>query len=317
MPPTAGALGDGRPPRRGRGWSGARRSPAMRRAAASGVQRVCPRGLGGSPRRPLRSTSGGRTSRGGGGEQGQGHAGPACRRRFCPDRVARSGPWTAAPRGWGTCVEGGHATVWARSGRTTLGFPPSRSTWPLGCSASRGGEPGGRARRRRGRSPKTLALRLSTPRGRGSSPSRWCFPCAPCGPVGPRGWWSAVTVWRSGVWRRRRVVRCGTPSGRLGGGSGGPGGRRGGVAPGTRSLCVRRARGPGRAPERAALFPRWRCRGGSGSAPEERGTSTCCCSPRRGWAAGDRAVVVSSGPRVWRHRGVRQDKLPCWPGIAA
>jgi hypothetical protein len=43
----------------------------------------------------------------GGGDTGQWHEGPACRRRFSTDRSARSVPWTAARRLWGTVVEGG------------------------------------------------------------------------------------------------------------------------------------------------------------------------------------------------------------------
>jgi hypothetical protein len=41
----------------------------------------------------------------GGGEQGQWHEGPACRRRFFPERIVRSVPLTAARRTWGTLVE--------------------------------------------------------------------------------------------------------------------------------------------------------------------------------------------------------------------
>lgn len=48
-------------------------------------------------------------------EQGQGHEGPACRRRFFAYRIARSVPLTATRRGGGTCVE-----VWERDRRGTL-----------------------------------------------------------------------------------------------------------------------------------------------------------------------------------------------------
>jgi hypothetical protein len=50
----------------------------------------------------------------GGGEQGQGHAGPACRRRFLTDRSARSVPLTAARCGGGTCVEGWEHDRWGQ-----------------------------------------------------------------------------------------------------------------------------------------------------------------------------------------------------------
>jgi hypothetical protein len=50
----------------------------------------------------------------GAGEQGQGHEGPGCRRRFYTDRIARSVPLTAARRLWGTLVEVGE---YARAGK--------------------------------------------------------------------------------------------------------------------------------------------------------------------------------------------------------
>lgn len=46
----------------------------------------------------------------GAGEEGQWHAGPACRRRFFAYRMTRSVPVTASRRVWGTVVE-----VWERN----------------------------------------------------------------------------------------------------------------------------------------------------------------------------------------------------------
>ena len=153
----------------------------------------------------------------GGGEPGQWHEGPACRRRFFPDRVARSVPWTASHRVGGRSWRWGNATVRASRGITTLGVPTSRSTRTMWGRSSRVGGHGGRSSMSSLMSTQTRAMSWSTTMVMGSTPDRWCFPCSTCWPLWPIGFWSAGTVCLSGVWRRRRVVSCGPPYGRLGG----------------------------------------------------------------------------------------------------